>query len=94
MARGNFAGVRYELDELFKLSTMGRKPKAKKGSFASENAGFGLRKDTAEEPGAGPEPACSQTSTGAMNLPCACVGGGGVCRLYGRVGEGGAELVA
>ena len=68
MARGNFAGVRYELDELFKLSTMGRKPKAKKGSFASENAGFGLRKDTAELPGAGPEPAYSQTSTGTMNL--------------------------
>ena len=71
MARGNFAGVRYELDELFKLSTMGRRPKAKKGSFASENAGFGLRKDTAELPGAGPEPAYSQTSTVTMNLPCA-----------------------
>ena len=61
----------------------------KQGSFKKTNAGFGLRKDTAEEPGAGPEPACSQTSTGAMNLPCACVGG-----LYGRVGVGGAELVA
>ena len=75
---------------------MGRKPKAKKGSFTSENAGFGLRNGSAEEPGAGPEPACSQTSTGAMNLPCACVGGGGGggCRLYGRVGVGGAELVA
>jgi hypothetical protein len=38
-----------------------------------------LRNGTAEEPGAGPElePACSQTSTGAMNLPWACVGGGG-----------------
>ena len=70
---------------------MGRKPKAKKGSFTSENAGFGLRKGTAEEPGAGPEPACSQTSTVAMNLPCVCMGGG---RLYGRVGVGGAELVA
>ena len=56
MARGNFAGVRYELDELFKLSTMGRKPKAKKGSFASENAGFGKKTTWFENDGRAERP--------------------------------------